>query len=93
MHAEAKAGAAVDTSLGKKKLFPASSGGKHFKRHATNIRLKLRNSSIASAQVARDENELITKLEGINSLRGSQKIESFTSCELVKAIREFIDGC
>lgn len=46
-----------------------------------------------SVEVAWDENELVTKLEGIDSLRGSQKIESYASNELVMAIREFIDGC
>lgn len=46
-----------------------------------------------SVEVAWDENELMTKLESIDNLRGSQRIESYASSELVKAIREFIDGC
>ena len=46
-----------------------------------------------SVEVAWDENELITKLEGIDNLRGSQRIESYASSELVQAIQEFIDGC
>lgn len=46
-----------------------------------------------SVEVALDENELFTKLAGIDNLHGSQKIESYASRELVKAIREFIDGC
>lgn len=44
-----------------------------------------------SVTVAWDENELATKLELIDQLRGSTMIESYASSELVKAIREFID--
>ena len=46
-----------------------------------------------SVEVALDENELITKLACIDNLRGSPGIESNASCELLKAIREFIDAC
>ena len=46
-----------------------------------------------SVEVALDENELITKLAGIDNLRGSPKIESYASSELVQAIRKFIDAC
>lgn len=46
-----------------------------------------------SVEVAWDENELVTKLKGIDNLRGSPKIESYASSELVQTIREFIDGC
>lgn len=46
-----------------------------------------------SVAVAWDERELVTKLAGIDNLRGSQRIESHASSGLVKAIREFIDGC
>ena len=46
-----------------------------------------------SVEVAWDENELIKKLKDIDNLRGSQRIESYASSELVKAIREFINGC
>jgi UDP-N-acetylglucosamine transferase subunit ALG13 len=46
-----------------------------------------------SVQVAWDENELVKKLESIDNLRGSRRIESYASSELVRAIREFIDGC
>jgi UDP-N-acetylglucosamine transferase subunit ALG13 len=46
-----------------------------------------------SVEVALDENELVKKLEGIDNLRGSQRIESYASSELVRAIKEFIDGC
>lgn len=49
--------------------------------------------SFDSVEVAWDENELKTKLEGIDKLRGSPRIESYASGELVKVIREFIDGC
>jgi UDP-N-acetylglucosamine transferase subunit ALG13 len=44
-----------------------------------------------SVEVAWDEKELFTKLEGIDNLRGSQRINSYASRELVTAIREFID--
>lgn len=44
-----------------------------------------------SVAVAWDEKELVTKLEGIDSLRGSRRIESYASRELVGAIREFIN--
>jgi len=46
-----------------------------------------------SVGVAWDENELVKKLEDIDNLFGSQKIDSYASSELVAAIREFIDGC
>jgi UDP-N-acetylglucosamine transferase subunit ALG13 len=46
-----------------------------------------------SVEVALDEIELITKLEDIDNLRGSQRIESNASYELVKTIREFISCC
>ena len=46
-----------------------------------------------SVEVAWDENELIAKLEAIDNLHGSHRIESYASSELVKAIREFVDGC
>ncbi|MFZ5523300.1 MAG: glycosyltransferase [Pseudomonadota bacterium] len=45
-----------------------------------------------SVMVALDENELTTRLNGIDNLRGSQAIEPYASRELVGAIREFIDG-
>lgn len=45
-----------------------------------------------SVEVAWDENELATKLEIIDKLCGSTRIEACASCELVKAIREFIEG-
>ena len=44
-----------------------------------------------SVLVALDEKELITRLEGIDNLRGRQSIEPYASRELVEAIREFID--
>lgn len=44
-----------------------------------------------SVVVALDEKELITRLEGIDNLRGRQSIEPYASRELVEAIREFID--
>jgi len=44
-----------------------------------------------SVEVAWDERELIAKLDRIDSLRGSQKIESCASGEIVKAIQEFIN--
>ena len=46
-----------------------------------------------SVEVAWNENELLSKLKAIDNLRGSPKIESYASHELVQAIREFIDGC
>lgn len=46
-----------------------------------------------SVAVAWDEKELITKLNGVDNLHGSQRIESYASPELVAAIREFIDRC
>ena len=46
-----------------------------------------------SVEVAWDESELLTKLEGIDDLHGSQRIDSYASSELVKAIRAFIDVC
>lgn len=46
-----------------------------------------------SIEVAWNESELISKLDGIDNLRGSQKIEPYASGEIVKTIREFIDGC
>ena len=46
-----------------------------------------------SIVVAWDESELITKLDSIDNLRGSHKIEPYASGEIVKSIREFIDGC
>lgn len=46
-----------------------------------------------SVTVAWDENELIEKLQSIDNLRGESKgIESHASHELIKAMREFIDG-
>lgn len=47
--------------------------------------------SFDSVVVALDEKELITRLEGIDNLRGRQSIEPYASHELVEAIREFID--
>lgn len=44
-----------------------------------------------SVVVAMDEHELITRLEGIDQLRGRQTIEPYASPELVNALREFID--
>lgn len=44
-----------------------------------------------SVMVALDEKELITRLEGIDNLRGSQLVEPYASHELVDSIREFID--
>ena len=46
-----------------------------------------------SVEVAWDENELLTKLTGIDKLRGSQRIASHASSELVMVIREFIERC
>ena len=47
----------------------------------------------ASVTVAWDENELIEKLATIDNLRGEFKgIESHASHELIKAMREFING-
>jgi UDP-N-acetylglucosamine transferase subunit ALG13 len=47
----------------------------------------------SSVTVAWDENELIEKLSGIDILRGdTQCIEPHASHELIKAMREFIDG-
>lgn len=43
-----------------------------------------------SVAVALDENELITRLDEIDNLRGRQSIEPYASLELVGAIREFI---
>jgi len=46
-----------------------------------------------SVTVAWDENELIEKLGNIDNLcGGSQGIEPYASNELIKAMREFIDG-
>lgn len=45
-----------------------------------------------SVVVALDEKELITRLEGVDNLRGCQTIEPYASRELVDAIRKFIDG-
>ena len=45
-----------------------------------------------SVMVAMDEDELTTRLNAIDKLRGSKAIESYASSELVGAIREFIDG-
>ena len=46
-----------------------------------------------SVTVAWDENELIEKLESVDDLRGeSRGIEPHASKELIKAMREFIDG-
>lgn len=45
-----------------------------------------------SVAVAWDENELITKLESIDNLRVSQPLGLSASSDLVRAIREFIDG-
>lgn len=47
-------------------------------------------SRFDSVEVAWDENELVTKLETIDKLRVSTRIEACASYELVKAIREFI---
>lgn len=44
-----------------------------------------------SVAVAMGEEELITRLEGIDDLRSSQTIEPYASRELVNSIREFID--
>lgn len=44
-----------------------------------------------SVVVALDEKELITRLEGIDNMRGCQLIEPCASPELVSAIRKFID--
>ena len=46
-----------------------------------------------SVEVAWDENELVTKLGGIDNFRGSQGVGSYASRELVGVIRDFIDGC
>jgi UDP-N-acetylglucosamine transferase subunit ALG13 len=46
-----------------------------------------------SVEVAWDERELLLKLKTIDNLQGSQKIESYASGEIVKTIKEFIDGC
>jgi UDP-N-acetylglucosamine transferase subunit ALG13 len=47
----------------------------------------------SSVAVAWDENELIEKLNRIDNLRGdTQCIEPHASHELIKAMREFIDG-
>ena len=46
-----------------------------------------------SVTVAWNENELIEKLESVDSLRGeSQGIKPHASHELIKALQEFIDG-
>ena len=45
-----------------------------------------------SVGVAFDEKELIAGLKGIANLHGCQAIEPYASFELLKAIREFIDG-
>ncbi len=44
-----------------------------------------------SVVVALDEKELITRLKGVDNLRGYQAIEQYASPELLGAIREFID--
>jgi UDP-N-acetylglucosamine transferase subunit ALG13 len=44
-----------------------------------------------SVQVAVDETELITRLEGIHNLNGRRTIEPYASSELLGVIREFID--
>lgn len=44
-----------------------------------------------SVAVALDEKELITRLDGIDNLRGRQAIESYASQELLGAIRDFIE--
>ena len=48
-------------------------------------------SRFDSVAVAWDEKELITKLESIDNMHGSQTIGTTASSELVAAIREFID--
>lgn len=44
-----------------------------------------------SVAVALDGKELITRLDGIDNLRGRQAIESYASQELLGAIRDFIE--
>ncbi len=45
-----------------------------------------------SVAVAWDEKELVTRLEGIEGLKGRQAVGSHASPELVEAIRGFIGG-
>ncbi len=45
-----------------------------------------------SVVVAKDENELLKKLDGLDSMVGSKSIEPHASHELISTIREFIDG-
>jgi len=44
-----------------------------------------------SVKVAWDENELFTRMNSIDGLKGSERIESYASCELAEAIRGFIE--
>jgi UDP-N-acetylglucosamine transferase subunit ALG13 len=44
-----------------------------------------------SVAVALDEKELVSQLDGIDSMRGLRAIEPYASSELVDAILEFID--
>jgi UDP-N-acetylglucosamine transferase subunit ALG13 len=49
-------------------------------------------SRFDSVSIALDENELISRLEEIDNLRGYQSIKPYASPELLGAIREFIDA-